>query len=180
MFLPDYLLKGFDSTTIDNRSLVLEKRVILPATLEANKASFLSPFVLYSLFFVLIAAMSFLKTLNGFFAVFDFVLFFLAGALGLLILFMWFGTDHQACRNNLNIVWASPLHFIVVFVIYRKRAWLGYYFLANGIILMLLLVSWKWLPQEMNNALLPIVALLMLRSFMRYKKMNYAAKNIEL
>ena len=26
MFLPDYLLKGFDSTSIDNKKLVVQKR----------------------------------------------------------------------------------------------------------------------------------------------------------
>lgn len=180
MFLPDYLLKAFDSTTINNKSLVSEKRIILPPILPASSsAPFLSPFMLFSILFLLIAILSLSKTFNGFFSVFDFVLFFLAGVLGLLILFMWFGTDHQVCRNNFNITWAFPFHFIIVFFIYRKWNWLRYYFLVNGIILLIFLVCWKWLPQEMNTALLPIVALLMLRSFIRFKKMNYAEKEID-
>jgi len=170
MFLPDYLLKAFDSTTVSNRKLVSQKKVILPPALGASKASLVPPFFLFTILFLLIAALTFFKALNGFFSVFDFILFFVVGALGLLILFMWFGTDHQACRSNFNILWAFPLHFIVVFFIYQKWNWLRYYFLTNSIVLLILLVCWKWLPQEMNNSLLPIVALLVLRSFMRFKK----------
>ncbi len=170
MFLPDYLLKGFDSTSISGKLLISEKNEILKATLQTNKTSLLSPFAIFAILFLLIAVLSFFKNTNKFFSVFDFLLFFLSGALGLLILFMWFGTDHPECRNNFNLAWAFPLHFIVVFFIYKKWNWLRYYFLFNSIILLLLLLSWKWLPQEMNNALLPIVGLLMVRSSIRYKK----------
>jgi hypothetical protein len=172
MFLPDYLLKGFDSTTVNNKPLVSEKMEILKPTLEVNKSPLLSPFAIFAILFLLIAVLSFSKIAGKFLAVFDFLLFFLSGVLGILILFMWFGTDHQACRNNFNIAWAFPFHFIIVFFIYRKWNWLRYYFLINAILLLLLLIFWKWLPQEMNNALLPVVALLMLRSIMLFKKMS--------
>jgi Domain of unknown function (DUF4105) len=176
MFLPDYLLKGFDSTMIDKKLLVSQKEEILVPTVESNKPALYSPFMIFTIVFLLVAGFSFVKASEGFFFVFDFILFFLTGAMGLLILFMWFGTDHQACRNNFNVAWAFPLHFIMVFFIYRKWHWLRYYFLTTTIILLILLICWKWLPQQMNNALLPIIGLLILRSFMRYKKMNYAGK----
>jgi hypothetical protein len=170
MFLPDYLLKGFDSTTIANKMLVSEKKEILkPVAQEQNEALF-SPFLFFSILFLAIAALGFLKTAEKFLSVFDFILFFLTGALGLLFLFMWFGTDHPECKNNFNLVWALPLHFIIVFFIFRKWNWLKYYFLIYSVLLLLLLIFWKWLPQEMNNALIPVVCLLLLRSITRYKK----------
>jgi hypothetical protein len=174
MFLPDYLLKGFDSTMINGKPLVSEKSEILKADLPANNSPLFSPFAIFSILFLIIAALSFFKKTNGFFSVFDFMLFFFCGAIGLLILFMWFGTDHAECKNNFNLAWAFPLHFIAVFFFYKKWNWLRFYFLANTILLLLLLIFWKWLPQEMNNALLPIVTLLVLRNFMRYKKINHA------
>jgi hypothetical protein len=82
---------------------------------------------------------------------------------------MWFGTDHQTCRNNFNLIWAFPAHFVILFFLFKKTFWLRYYFLANAILLLLLLLGWNWLPQEMNNALLPVVGLLMLRSFVLFK-----------
>jgi hypothetical protein len=174
MFLPDYLLKGFDSTRISSGPLVSGKSEILQPALQNPKAPLLSPFTLLSILFLGMVVLGFLKSTHRFFSVFDFILFFFSGALGLLILFMWFGTDHPECKNNFNLAWALPLHFIVVFIFYKKWTWLKFYFLANAILLALLLISWKWLPQEMNNALLPIVGLLLVRSLMRYKKMSYA------
>ena len=173
MFLPDYLLKGFDSTSVDGEPLVSEKKEILKSTLPPDKSPLLSPFAILAILFLMIALLSFVKNTNKFFAVFDFILFFFSGALGILILFMWLGTDHPECRNNFNLAWAFPFHIVTVFLIYRKRDWLCYYFLANSILLLLLLVFWMWLPQEMNNAQVPIICILFLRSIVRYKKFGH-------
>ena len=172
MFLPDYLLKGFDSTKANGKPLVSAKNEILRGNLAIEKAPLLSPFAVFTILFLFIAVLMFMRTSNRFFAVFDFILFFLAGTLGILILFMWFGTDHPECKNNFNITWAFPLHFLIVFFIFQKWHWLRYYFLVSSIILLLLLLLWKWIPQEMNNASIPVVALLLLRSAARYKKFN--------
>jgi uncharacterized protein DUF4105 len=172
MFLPDYLLKGFDSTTTNGKPLVAVKNEILKATVATQKAPLLSPFAIFTILFLIIAVLTFMRNSNSFFSVFDFILFFVAGILGILILFMWFGTDHPECKNNFNLAWAFPAHFVIVFFIFQKRNWLRYYFLANSVLLLLLLLCWKWLPQEMNNALIPVVALLLLRSAARYKKFH--------
>jgi hypothetical protein len=169
MFLPDYLLKGFDSTTINGNRLISEKKEILVPVLPANKKPFLSPFILFSILFLLIVALSVYKNTYRFLSVFDFILFFTTGLLGVFLLFMWFGTDHPECKNNFNLVWAFPFHIIIIFFLYKKRNWVRRYFLFNSILLLALLVFWKWLPQEMNNALLPLVCLLLLRSFIRHK-----------
>jgi uncharacterized membrane protein len=116
-----------------------------------------------------------LKNTDKFLSVFDFILFFLSGALGVFLLFMWFGTDHPECKNNFNLAWAMPFHFIIIFFLFRKETpttigWLKYYFFINSLLLLLLLIVWKWLPQELNNALIPMVCLLLVRSFNQYKK----------
>lgn len=176
MFLPDYLLKGFDSTRLGgfafDRSLVLEKKEILKPVLKKSSDSLLSPFVVFSILFLLVFALSFMKGTANLLSVFDFILFFSAGSLGLLLLFMWFGTDHPECKDNFNLVWALPFHFIIVFFIFGKWSWFQYYFLINSVLLLLLLICWKWLPQEMNNALLPVVCLFLLRSVARYRRLR--------
>jgi len=179
MFLPDYLLKGFDSSTVGEKKLVLEKHEILKPTLPKPKNTLLSPFVVFTILFLLTAALSFFRNADKFLAAFDFILFFLSGALGVFILFMWFGTDHPECKNNFNLAWAFPFHFIIVFFLFRKRGpvvigWLKYYFFINSIILLVLLIVWKWLPQQMNNALIPLVCLLLVRSYAQYKKFKQA------
>ena len=169
MFLPDYLLKGFDSTHYDGSKLVMQKTEILQPSLQSDESSWFSPFLVFTVAFLAIATLSLVNSQNKFLSAFDFFLFFITGALGMFLLFMWLGTDHPECKNNFNLAWAFPLHFIVVLFLYRKINWIKYYFLVNAILLILLLILWKWLPQEMNPALIPLVCLLLLRSFMRYK-----------
>ena len=123
----------------------------------------------------MIVVLGIFKKTGKFLSVFDFILFFLSGILGIFILFMWFGTDHPECKNNFNLAWAMPFHFIIIFFLFRKGSpiitgWLKYYFFINSLLLLLLLIVWKWLPQEMNNALIPVVCLLLVRSFAQYKK----------
>jgi len=124
MFLPDYLLKGLDSTTIPGRSLVATKTEILRPALPENKSPLFSPFTLFTILLVFITGLSFYKPIGAFLSVFDFILFFLAGLLGILILCMWFGTDHPECKNNINLLWAFPFHFIIIFFIYNAQNFL--------------------------------------------------------
>jgi hypothetical protein len=177
MFLPDYLLKGFDSTVLSgvafSRPLVLEKHEILKPALSERKSSLFTPFIVFTVLFLVILVLGLSKNSGKFLSVFDFILFFLSGALGVFILFMWFGTDHPECKNNFNLAWAMPFHFLIVFFLFRKWQWLKYYFFINSILLLILLILWKWLPQEMNNALIPVVCLLLVRSFAQYKKFKH-------
>lgn len=172
MFLPDYLLKAFDSTIFNGKPLVSAKKEILPPGLVINKAPVFTPFIVFALLFLAIAVLSFVKKATKFLYYFDFIFFFICGVLGALLLFMWFGTDHQTCRNNFNLAWAFPGHLVIVFFLSSKKKWPRRYFLIYSILLLLLLVAWKWLPQEMNNALLPVVVLLLLRSLIRSKKLR--------
>lgn len=174
MFLPDYLLKGFDSTSIGERKLVANKITILASAHAVSKRKLFTPLPVSIFLFLVITITGFIRTgrLKSFLRIFDFIFFFLCGALGMLLLFMWFGTDHLACRNNFNLLWALPTHFIAAFFIHKKWKLLKYYFLGNAILSSFILIFWNWLPQELNIALAPVVALLFLRSIIRYKKLQ--------
>src|SRR5690606_8741230 len=45
----------------------------------------------------------------------DLFMYGVLGMLGLLIVFLWFFTDHSATALNWNILWAFPLHLLLVF-----------------------------------------------------------------
>jgi hypothetical protein len=163
---------------IDKKKLVLEKHEILKPALPKPKNSLFTPFAVFAVLFFLILVLGISKNANKFLSIFDFILFFLSGAMGVFILFMWFGTDHPECKNNFNLAWALPFHFIIVLFLFRKwhpitTGWLKYYFFINSIILLILLILWKWLPQEMNTALIPVVGLLLVRSFAQYRKFKH-------
>jgi len=164
MFLPDYLLKAFDSTVTNGKPLVESKSVILNSTLPKPVKPLLTPFVAFSILLLLVVTLSFLPMAEKFLLFFDFLLFFFSGLLGVLLLFMWFGTDHLTTKNNLNLLWAFPFNMIAAFFIAKKRKWVSRYFFGYGILLVLLLILWWPGPQQMNNSLLPVVALLLWRS----------------
>lgn len=172
MFLPEYLMKAFDNGKIGKRNLITGKQLILSTEPTLTNSFLPKPPVFFTCLFIIIAIIGFLKNkrvnmlLNGF----DFLLFFTAGLTGLLLLALWVARTDVVCRNNFNMAWALPTHLIMVFFLYSKRGWAKKYWLFTAILQLILLVTWFFLPQQLNIALLPVAALLLLRSFMRYKK----------
>ena len=171
MFLPDYLLMAFDSASLNGKNLVAEKNVLLPALENTKSKSFFTPFILFSIFFLLIAVLSFLKqhSWNKFFRVFDFIFFFITGLLGALLVFMWLGTNHAMCKNNFNLLWALPSHLPVAFMLFRKKKWVRKYFKIVFFLSIALLAIWFFLPQQLNTALLPVTGVILVRSYFRGK-----------
>ncbi|MEO6683312.1 MAG: DUF4105 domain-containing protein [Ginsengibacter sp.] len=168
MFLPDYLMMKFDSAKIDNHELVAQKHQVYNIIIsDSTKNNLKHPFFIFLCLFVLIAFLSFFKN-PGFqklMASLDGMLFFLTGLLGCLLVFMWFGTDHIMTKNNYNLLWAWPVNAIAAFYIHSKKKWVKFYFLIYASFNILLLGSWFLLPQLMNPALIPIIGILIFRSF---------------
>jgi hypothetical protein len=162
-FLPDNLMKSLDSS---NHPMVLSSQNLYSIKDESNKKSFFTPFVVFTLLFFFIVLMELIKNkfARAFLQGFDGLFFFCTGVLGIILIFMWIGTDHQMCKNNFNLLWAWPTHSIIAFFAGSKKNWVKKYFKFTAVVLMAVLISWFFLPQQMNNGLLPIVLLLIYRS----------------
>lgn len=162
-FLPNNLMKSLDSS---NKPMVVSSQNLYPITNDITKGSFFTPFVVFSLLAIFIVLLGYSKNrfVQGFLQGFDGLLFFLAGLLGIILICMWFGTDHSMTKNNFNLIWAWPTHTIIAFFVNSKRAWVKKYFKFTALALLIVLISWMFLPQQMNNALLPIILLLIYRS----------------
>ncbi|MEJ7913762.1 MAG: DUF4105 domain-containing protein [Chitinophagaceae bacterium] len=168
MFLPDYLLKGFANATIGNKPLASPPETILQMPLPLRGSSLLQPMVVISALLLLVIILSFMpsKKLQRALAVFDFLLFLILGLTGCLLIFMWTATDHALCKDNYNLLWALPTHAAAAFFLWSKGKFISYYLLANIIVQAFLLVGWIFLPQEFNLAFLPVVLLVLLRSWL--------------
>jgi hypothetical protein len=167
MFLPDYLMKTFDSSSIGNRPLVSDKHTIIRAAYgQYTKNNLTHPLFLFICLFVIIAFLSFSKnkSIQKILASFDGFLFFIIGLLGILIVFMWFGTDHIMCRDNYNLLWAWPTNVVAAFYIHSKKSWAKKYFLFYSLFNILLIIVWRAVPQHLNIAIIPILAILIFRS----------------
>ncbi len=173
MFLPDYLLKGFDSARIGNQPVVESKNMLinLPDK-KVQKNIFTTPFFIFSLLLIIIFLMSLSKneSIKQFLRSFDGFLFFITGFAGILMLFMWFGTDHVVCRNNYNLLWAWPTHAIAAFFVHSKKRWATKYFFIAAILYALIFCVLYFVPQHINKALIPIILLLIFRSIANGKQ----------
>ena len=165
-FLPDNLMKSLDSSS---HPMVVTSQNLYSISDDGNKYSFFTPLVVFLVLMAVIILISFSKNkfLQAFLQGFDGVFFFLAGTLGIILIFMWVATDHQMCRNNFNLLWAWPTHAVIAFFVNSKKAWVKKYFRFTTIALVVVLISWFFLPQQMNNGLIPLVLLLIYRSAMK-------------
>lgn len=173
MFLPDYLMLGFDSARISGSPLVRNKQTVLRIDKPAEKENFLTrPIVITSMLMLMVWALMFTKRkwASTSLLIFDHIYFFLLGALGVLLLFMWFGTDHSVCANNYNLLWALPLHLPVSFVLQGKKIWVSWYFRIIAAWYFILFFGWALLPQDMNSAIVPLVIIAFMRSVVRFRK----------
>ena len=178
MFLPDYLLKGFDSASRNNHPLVSRPQTILQMPSLLKGKSVFTPFVIFTLLLVLMVVISNIPSnwARTTIRIFDFLFFFTLGLAGVLLLFMWFGTDHKVCQNNYNLLWALPTNVVMAFFVHGKRSWVAKYFTAVFWVTILLLATWFFLPQQMNNGLIPVLLLIVYRSWHLSKTKLYAGK----
>jgi Domain of unknown function (DUF4105) len=162
-FLPDNLMKSLDSS---DHPIVLSSQNLYPIANENATHSFFTPGVIFSLLAIFIIFIGYSKSrfAQVFLQGFDGVFFFLTGLLGIILIFMWFTTDHSMTKDNFNLLWAWPTHFIMAFFVTSRRAWVQKYFKFTAVALLAVLISWSILPQQINNGLIPIVLLLIYRS----------------
>jgi hypothetical protein len=176
MFLPDYLLKGFDSATVNGKPLVSPPQTILQMPSPLTDKSIFTPAVVFGLLLLIVIGISLIKAkwARITIMVFDFLFFFALGIAGILLLFMWFGTDHKVCANNYNLLWALPTHLVMAFFVHGKRNWPKKYFRFVLWLSVILMLAWFFLPQQMNNALIPVLLLIIYRSWQLSKPDAYA------
>jgi len=82
------------------------------------------------------------------------------GLTGILMLLMWFCTEHYWTGPNWNLLWASPLYLVPVFVREGGTRRILIYVLTGVSVLAMLFTG--FIPQQLNSAVIPIVAMLLL------------------
>jgi hypothetical protein len=165
MFMPEFFMKGLADAKKKNLPLADNATFLLQSKTTQNTSGKYTALIVLTIISIAVFIISKLqaawaKAVTNFI---DALLLYITGLLGILILFMWFGTDHTVCKNNFNIAWALPFNLPVAFFMLKKPAWLSNYFFIAAVITALFLAAWFWLPQQLNIALLPVVLLLLNR-----------------
>ena len=181
MFLPAYLEAILDSTKIttvaQSKTLISRKNVLIP-TAENNRPAITSITIYGWIVLMITLLLLFLKN-DRIFNVWSCVLLTLLSLLGVVLYFMWFGTDHQATKNNSNILWANPSYLFLVWVIIFKK-WnkvsLVYVYLI-GFCLLTTILFWFGMVQEFNPTIKPIIISLALIFYYYFRKNKFVIYN---
>lgn len=170
MFLPDYLMKGIDSS--GKHPVILQEKIVLNKGVTPPPAFRNEPLILFSILAALLILLSFAKNriAGTVLRIADFLLLLGTGLAGCFLLFMWLGTHHAACARNANLLWAMPTHLVAAIALWKRPAWLTAYarFFRNWTFAFLLLLV--LLPQDINEGLYPLIVLLFVRFLFLSKK----------
>ena len=170
MFMPVYINRYFNTAIIQEvppRKLVKEERLISETMGESRPkpSGIISPFNVF-LFLLLIEIALFLYGIRkGKFLIewYD-KLWFTGVFLGsMLLLFMWFGTDHVPTKNNWNLLWMNPLFLFLLPFFSRRIRQIGAVILF--FVLFAVLISWYLIPQAFHVAAIPVIGILGFKLF---------------
>lgn len=174
-FLPDYMMQAFGNATIDLKGkqvpLVQKtKDLLLPFPSSPTTIEF-TPLLLFSLILLIVAFITyrdFRKKQRS--KLLDFLLFLGTGIVGILVLLLWFATDHTATYKNLNFLWAFAPNAIIAFFLLKTalKKWIKYYLLIVLLLLDVMLVLWFLEVQQFNTALIPLILALYIRYIFLY------------
>ncbi|MCK0132249.1 DUF4105 domain-containing protein [Flavobacteriaceae bacterium F08102] len=165
-FLPDYIHATFAESTLHEKPIVKKDHYLYKSEPAPIKSTIFSPLLVFSLLAILVIFLTLRDIKRGKRSRFlDFCLFFIPGIIGLLILLLWFATDHSATANNFNILWAFAPNLVIAFVLVKKQLppWIIPYVWGLVALIDVTIVLWIIQVQLFPIALIPIVLMLGVR-----------------
>ncbi|WP_048330969.1 lipoprotein N-acyltransferase Lnb domain-containing protein [Bizionia psychrotolerans] len=176
MFLPSYIHTFFSTTSIGERKLVKsEKTIYQEKPIMSNSDFFWSPLVFFGLISLLILWITYRdfkkqkrsKTLDA-------VILITTSILGILVLLLWFATDHQATAQNYNLLWAFPLNGFLLWQIAKPKPKKWIIPFMKFLVIMLALMSFHWIigVQVFAPAMIPFFVALLVRYVFLVKYFN--------
>ena len=165
-FLPDYLEKLFACAVVDGQPFVTETRNVLTYPLPNIIVPLQPVHITMALMLIGFFVIFMERRRQTHYYKFDFFVFLTAGLFGLFFICLWAFTTHYSLPKNMNMLWLMPTHLIVAFLLLKenKPGWVKYYFLATYLLMMVLMLGWKYNPQPINIAFAPLMILLAARS----------------
>ena len=169
MFLPEYLMHHFDrSGKVGGTDILLDYE---KEAATRKHSPWFSPVLFFALILLLeiYLFIKFRERSHSYIRSYDKTFFTLLGIGGLLLLFMWFGTDHIATKQNMNILWMHPLYFFLLKAKNKK----GFIYLLIGLALLALIQ----LPffQELHMASVMLILVCFLKLLRKLKTQSISA-----
>ena len=178
MFLPENIYSFFENATIinTNEPVVKESRVLYSKKPSHQASQFLtSPLFILGIIGLLIICITYNDYKNKKRTKWlDVTLFIVTGLLGIMILLLWFATDHKGTHQNYNLLWAFALNILFIGQLLRKKAseWFIKYIKFLIILLCLLTLHWSIGIQVFAIGLIPLLLALFIRYVFLIKHYN--------
>ncbi|MCA0931605.1 DUF4105 domain-containing protein [Lutimonas saemankumensis] len=171
MFLPDYVFEAFEEVEIKKEDegsiqpIVKRTEEILLSYKGKSMERGITPFLVFSLVALIIVAVTYRdykKEKRS--KILDVLIFAVTGSVGLILLLLWFATDHSATANNFNVLWAFAPNLIFLFLTNKNAKMNQHYLLTLLLLLDIMVLLWIFRVQVFHYALIP----LMLGLYIRY------------
>ncbi len=169
MFLPENIYFFFENATLKHSEAPLVK---ISKVIYSKKETgtydnfFISPLFIFGIIGLLIALVTYKDfKKNKLSKWLDVALFSITGIIGVLILLLWFATDHTGTHQNYNLLWAFTLNILVLGQLFKKNVspWFIKYLKLLVILLCLLTLHWSIGVQTFAIALIPFLIALSVR-----------------
>lgn len=180
MFSPIEMMHQVDTTCIkaknaqgqwyNTHQLLLSKKIeVLPETRTPLQPSINPTFIFWIIFLVILGLTLLGWSKHKKLGWLDAILFGVVGLVSLLLLFLWFGSDHYCTKWNWNLLWANPLFLYFAIRLRKSNKIVLYIGLAC---LLIVLIGFWWLPQSFNAAVFPIALTLFIRLIDKFKRIE--------
>jgi hypothetical protein len=117
MYLPERMQDAFNESTIETtegkQKLVKAETQYLKLAINFTNNKFDDPWAVFGAILLVVIGVTYWGYKKGIALKWlDTVLFTITVLAGLFLLFMWFGTDHSATKQNLNVFWLLPAQLL--------------------------------------------------------------------
>lgn len=179
LYLPDYVFEALEHSKVlkdgKEENLVLKTNILLDFEEKRSKSDIISPFLvilILSLLGLFITYKDYKKKQRT--KSLDFILFFTSGIIGVLIVYLWFFTNHSTAPNNFNFMWAFAPNLVVAFFLIQEKSvkWLSKYITILIIFLILATIIWITKMQLLSINLIPLLILFSVRYWFLQKTLN--------
>ena len=170
LFLPENLMNYLTQIQKENPQLISQQIIFNTRGLKKLPVTkiFISPLFINILLSIIIIFFTLLSFKRGYWIKsIDFIIYSVTGIIGLLIIYLWFFSNHFASAQNFNFLWAFPFNLMMIYALLRKNIpnWANNFVKLNIIMLLLLFIHWLTGVQKYNITLLPIFVTLLFRYF---------------
>ena len=166
MFLPDYLAENLLKATDQNGDQFLKSTVtIINHPWTENKSYWITPILLFTFLLLVEIVILRYKSSSKWVRFYDKVWMILMSLASLILLFMWFGTDHQSCSNNYNLLVFTPLIIVWLVAEWRKSKYLKW--ISLSVVLPFILLPFVKMGAQNIPSPVLLIALITLIKVMR-------------